>query len=218
MSVFNDLNILLAELGGGVFWPNEYLYDALNEALLEVWVKTRPQYVSATLGLVANDDRVAIPSTIMVPRFVLRDNLRYFVTTHAKLEQFDRSWKSNATGVPKHFVLWDAETLRVFPRPNGSYTFVVWGIGWPTEFSSSNQDLSVDRRLKDAIVKRAGATVVEYVHPGAAEVLRAEAEQLENMYKISRRNAFGHVLHQLRPGTRLTAAQSGVIDIGNTFR
>ena len=219
MSLVSDMQELLDETAGAVFWTTSHLYNAANQAILETYAETRHEYVLATLTLTASSEMLTIPSTIMIPQYIIGSSGKYWPTTQAKVEQYYREWKAEPPAYPKHFVIWDMETLRAFPKSSGDYLFDICGVPWPTcgEVTSTSTDPSMPRLLKQVITQRAVALLLEHTQPELADSLNEDAKQLANKFKIQLRNRGGHNIARLRPTTIFTHAQSGVIKLGRKF-
>lgn len=217
------IHMVLDETSGGVFWTDAHLYDAANEALIDVWANTKPLTTHGTMTVVANDDIVAFPTTVFIPQFILGttsglDVVKYFPTTPFQLEQYEREWKKISTGFPKHFVVWDLERFRVAPKSDATYEFQVWGVSWPTEISAENPDVAdIERELRLVIAYRAAANLLEFTQPQLADGLLNEADLLERRVRARRRTAFGHNILRLRLGDRFTRATGGNVEIGQQY-
>lgn len=218
MSLVSDIQDLLEEASTNAFWNKTQIYDAANWTMLKVWQRVKHDKVSANLTVSANADLVTIPDEIMIPLYVVMDGKEYFCTTHAMLERYDRYWRTATQAQPKHFVVWDALTLRVWPKANATYLFTLYGVRYPpTQISVSDEDITAPRLLKQAIAHGAAAEVLRLTRPDLAEGLAAEATQLEQRFRVQLRNRGGHRMNRLRPYTKLTAAQGGAIEIGREY-
>lgn len=219
MSLVTDIQELLEESGGAVFWAAQHIYDAANEAMIDVWAESRHDLGKVTLTLSANDDLVAIPlTTIMIPQYLVRANKQYFPTTLARLEQYSRNWRSESAGVPKWFVLWDAETWRVWPKPDGTYAFDMWGVKWPpAEIAAGTLDITAPTLIKQAVAHRAAAVLCADIRPDLSTQFSETAVDLLMKFKIQLRNRGGHHITRLRPGSKLDAAKAGIISIGREY-
>jgi hypothetical protein len=217
MSVITDIRTLLDERSSAVFWTDQHIYDAANQAQLDIYASLKAQQGSAVMSLNSGQDIVSIPPTIMIPQYIEFNNKTYFPTTHAKLEQWNRAWRGEALAQPKWFVLWDWEHFRVWPRPDQGYDFTLWGVTWPSEFSASNESITADRVLQAAIAFRAASYLLELTQPLLAAEMARESAEYETRYKTRLRNRQSHRPTALKPGTAFTAAQSGVISLGRKF-
>lgn len=220
MSLVSDVQLLLDESGGAVFFPIERVYDALNEAQLET-IALDAQTTVGTFTADPDSDLVTLPAEVMIPKKVLGTNsvgqtVEYYPTSQVQLEQADRWWRLKAPSYPMFFVLWDMEHLRTFPRADDAYLFTVEGIGWPTEIDASHLDLTLSRYAKEALVYHAAAKLLEDTQPTAAQRLTEEAVALERKHRAQLRNRGGHNLGRLRPGTIYDRAHA--ISIGKYLR
>jgi hypothetical protein len=223
---------LLDEASGSVFWPNDQVYDACNDVILDLWANTRIQVAEVDLVVTSNVDLYPMPA-LMIPQFVVLNttigsvviNEKYWITDQAKLEQWSRVWRRNSLQQPKFFVPFGLTQLRVWPKPDITYTFQVWGVPWPTEMNGDNrdapqEDLLIDRQLKLAIAFRAAANLLESTRPDMTDVFNRESDDCIARYKIRLRNRQKHNIHRLRPNTgsggmnKTIAAYKGVINIG----
>lgn len=215
MSIVSDIRIQVDEAAGSTFFTAEHIYDAANEAVLEVYSRAKPNLTSVNWPVNTGDDLVFLPPGIMVPQQIIINNLEYWPTTQAKLEQFSRSWRGEALALPKWFVLWDALRMRLFPRPDQAYDFTMWGVPWPEEINASNLDIaSMDAQLKLATGLKAAGNLLEFSAPNVADTMIAESEQILSAYTKRLRNQQGHNIRRVRPGTLFTASQNGVIRLG----
>jgi len=210
MSTVTNVQILLNDQG--VFWPLQRVLDAVNEAQWEVWSRTKWQMTSASLNLTQGVDLVRIPTSIVIPRFVEDTALRYFNSTQRELEAFHRTWKLDQQAAPMYFILWDAFHLRCYPSPDQSYpNYVVWGLGYPVEITTSDQFVSGDANYAKAIEHLSAAILFDATRPDLAEWQRGKAEEKLMIYKRSLRNQQSHNIRRMRPGQRFDIQQSGRI-------
>lgn len=220
---------ILDQTAGDIFWPATQIYDAANEALVDLWAWANIQTASEPLSVGVGDDIVAYnTSTIMIPKFIVLSthianadvNQKYFITDQTKLEQWSRVWRLDAIGQPKWFVLWDLFHLRVYPSPDKTYTFTLWGVPWPTEVTAANEDVLVDRQLKLAIAYRTAANLVEQTRPDLADAYAKESDETLYRFKLRMRNIQKNNIRRWKPvvtgwGTdRTSSAYSGVIRLG----
>lgn len=216
MTIVEELRLLLDESKGSVYWPTAELHDALNEAVLTVYSESRTILEVASLSVNAGDDVVYIPPTIMIPQHIESMGTKYFITTHAQLESYARDWKTAEFGEPKRFVYWDATRLRVWPRPDQSYDFDLYGVPYPDEINDKNPDLKDDRLICEAVLHMAAAELVEHLYPQQAdEYTNTAAEALRKM-RVRLRNQNSHNIRRLRPGKSIDKQQQGFIGIGQT--
>lgn len=219
MSLVSEIRELLDESGGAVFWVTEQLYDAANEAVLDVYASLRQEYGTATITTTASTADYNIPATIMLPQYITGTGKKYFPTTLAKLEQYNRQWKETAVGYPKHWVLNDVNSVMSYPAPDATYEFVIHGVPWPSvgEIADTAEDITVASLLRKAIIRRACAELLEYTQPSLAEQFLREAGEAEHGYKVQLRNRQSHNIRRLKPGGLMTKAQSGVVHVGRRF-
>lgn len=212
MSLVTDIQELIEEAATGVFWVNQQVYDAANQAMIDTWLNTRHDKTTASMAVVANDVFATIPTEIMIPERIILNSLEYFPTTFALLERENRNWRTAVTAQPKWFVMWDTRRFRLVPKSDNSYTFIVTGVQYPqVEISVSDTDITAPALLKQAIAHRAAGIILELTRPDLADAMRVQATEYELLFKKQLRNRGGHRIDRLRPGTKFTIAQSGVI-------
>lgn len=225
-TITNDLN--------GVFWPDQTVYDAVNEAQFAVYAETKWAITSATmtsgtstLGLGSNTDIFTWPSTVLIPKWIEGTNQlftppvvqRFFPTTQRQLEQFLRTWKGQNLGQPMYFCIWDAIHFRVFPRPDnlgpatdGAYPFTLYGIGFPTEIADNIADITGPATYVQSIRNYAASLLFESTRPDLADMYMSQAEDQILAFKKRLRNAQSHNIRQLKPASgRLEINQGGDI-------
>lgn len=220
MSLLTDVQVLVDETSGPVFWVIEQVYDALNQALEDTWLSVPAwNYTSTPILLSSGQDRIALATTsLMIPQYLLGlDSKKFFPTTHAMLEDWSSTWRNTTPARPQWLVLWDAFTLRVFPTPNTNYIYNITGVPWPAEISGSNTDLIADPLIKQAIVNRAVANLLELTQPELADHHEALALEFERMYARQVRNQGGHNTLRLAPGKAWQVAGLGDIRLGRRY-
>lgn len=217
--IITDIQLQVDESNGPVFWVIDQLYDAANQAQLEVWTNLKDwQQTSVSLILGTGNDIVTLPPSIMVPQFVIYNNIKVFPTTTAQLQDWANNWKSESPSRPNWILLWDATHLRLFPRSDSSYIFNVFGVPWPDEIGPGNHDmLNVDPLVRRAVVMRAAAKLLETVQPELADAKIAESVEFEKRYARQQRNVFGDNIGRLRPKTAWDLANQGDIKTGRLF-
>ena len=216
MSLVTDVRLLLNETST-IFWPDQQVYDSLNQAQLQLYTFSQPLLTSVSMTVSAGQALIAIPSTIMIPKYLLYNNRKYFLTTQAKLEQYNNKWLETATGFPRHFILLDAFYLRPYPRSDAGYIFTMYGVPWPTEITASVLDITAPRNLKQAITHKAAALLFSHTRPDLTDAMNKETEEFLMRYRTQQRNQHSHNINRIRPGNRLTTAQRGTIKVGQNF-
>jgi hypothetical protein len=211
MTLVAELQVLLDESGGATFWTATHLYNALNEAHLQNWIATKRQYIATPLVVMGGVTYVEIPPEILIPTFIHDDERRYFTTTLAKLEQYSPQWKAATPSIPKAFVRFGYTHLRPWPMPDNNYQYTLVGLGWPSEISESVTDLDLPHLCRQAVLWRAGASLIDFTHPQLSEVWQQNATEAEEKYLRQQRNSQSHNLRTLRPSNPLNRAQGGSI-------
>ena len=209
MNIITTLQALLND--SGVFWPVQNLLDAINEAQLIIFAKTKWARISQPLLLQPNDDLVTIPTTILIPQWIEDGKDRYFASTHRELEHWLRTWRNQPPAKPQYFILWDAFHFRVSPRPDATYAYTLWGIGYPTEITVVSPNILGPNNYTQAVVNYAAGLLLEFTRPDLADIYMAQATQQISDFKRHLRNYQSHNIRRFRPGTRFDLQQSGDI-------
>lgn len=226
MSLVTETQQQINESGAGVFWPlaSGQVYDALNSAIIRTYAHNRDQfYVSTPLTFASGVDILALPTTtVMIPQYIVTPGaVKIFPTTMPMLQDWNANWKNTPHAQPQWIVLWDWTHLRSFPIPDQTYTYTLYGVPWPLEIGTGGGDVTditnIDPLLRQAIIHRACATLLEYTQPQLADVFTQEAEEHEKRYRRQARNAMGDNVLRLRPGVGWSIAQSGDIRIGKKY-
>lgn len=212
MSIVSDVQTLVND--SGVFWGASHVYNAINEAQLEMWGDSQWAVTTATLTLGTNSDIVSMPATIMIPHKIVYGGIEYHPTSYMRLEQWSRTWRSAGAAQPKWFVVWDATHFRVWPKSDGVYELPVIGAGWPTEITSTNTDITAHTTYKDAVAYRAAQILLEATRPDMADAMEELAEEARHTYKKNLRNQLQSRVMRVRPGTMFNMAQGGSIRMG----
>jgi hypothetical protein len=199
----------------GVYWPVQQVYDAINDAQLEMESIAYLPIGSTTMTFTASTDLHTWPNTVLMwPHYLEFNGLKYYVVKHADLERWQRNWRNSSPDQPRFFVLWDETHLRPYPIPDKNYVFNIWGPAWANEIVSTNTDVSVPPLLKTAMALRASARLFQQSRPDLASVDLKEAEEYEARYRMQWRKQQSHNIKRLRPGNRTTGAQGGSICMG----
>jgi len=217
MSSINTIRTYINDPDGIIF-PDNYLYDCINDTLLDMYSDTKPETTSATLTLNTDDDIVSIPPAIMIPQQVIYDNKPYYITTQAELERWSRTWRTADQAQPRWFIRFDHNRIRVWPRPDQLYSMTVWGIGWPDEITSTNTVIDDDSRWRQAVEHKTASKLLELSRPDLAEIHEKAYQENRHGYVINQRNNQGHNIRQLKPATRNNTAQIGSIRVGRWYK
>lgn len=200
MALVDEVRKLLGE-ASAVFWADAQIRDAINEAQVCVYADhPRIFEASTSLNVDGDYDFVSIPSSIMIPRYITSsDNEQYFnFISHADLEEHSGSWMDTSTGTPEAFVVWSAEYLRIWPRPDASYSYTLVGTPWPTECTAL-VDPSLPWLLEDAVVSYATAMLFAQTRPDLTELHMQEYMDAMRDYMVQWRRSHPHAVTRLHP-------------------
>jgi hypothetical protein len=218
VTIIEEVKTAIGEENESIFWTAEHIYDALNEAHIEMNATLKNSIITVPWVVEAGDDLVEIPTEIMIPKQIEDTSRTFFITTPAKLEQESLGWRGTPAGVPGWFVLWDAFRIRVWPRADNDYQYNMVGIPWKTEFSGSYDDISTDHQLRKSLVCRAASNLMESTQPPLAASLLQQALSYEDAYRSGLRNSQPHNIRRLLPGpNKMNSAKTGVIKLGKGF-
>ena len=219
MPIVSTIQLLLND--SGVFWPESQILDAVNQAQLWGYAKTKWVRTSWPINLPVGADLITLPSDVLVPgwmeaRIVNSDStvsfIRAFPSTQRELEHFLRTWRSTSLGAPMYFVIWDSHTLRVFPRPDKPYTYTLWGVAYPTEITSSSQDIQGPINYTLIIQNFTMSLLLNATRPDLAEYYLNLAEVGLVQFAKHLRNQQSHNIRRLVPTTsRFQINQGGSI-------
>lgn len=219
MAIVAEIQILLDDTAG-VFWTDQHVYDAANQAQMEVWAELRQDITVATITVTASQEFVTIPATIMIPQRIVSvstdTKLEWYVTTHAKLEQDNREWRAEGVSYPKWFVVFDYNTLQLHPKPDATYEYEVWGVRYPpTEITVGTEDITAEKMIKKAIVFKAAAMVAQMTRPDLFEAWMGEAQDYLRKAKRNWRKNQPHKFMRIVPASNATQrAHMGYIGAG----
>lgn len=230
MSLVSELRILLDEQAGGVFWTDSQVYNALNRAQLDVWAASNWDSIKTTFTVNSTGDIFSFNSSIMIPQYFVINNKEYFPSTMAKLEQYVRSssgvgsWRNTKAAQPFWFIQFDATRFRVYPKPDATYSFDLWGVRYPpSEISATTADITAPELVKRAVVYRAAALLMVATRPDLAAAMMEDAEKQIQDWNKRLRNRQGHRIFRLKPLVdprmdRFNKAQMGVIKLARGFK
>lgn len=235
-AVLGTTTIIDDPTAGDIFFPSQLIYDAANEAIIDFWANAGRQDVpislataTAPLAVTSSTDIYSYDVTsIMIPTYITLNtslgsetiNQKYFITDRTKLEQYARDWRNNQQAQPEFFVLWDSFHIRVFPQPDKSYSFTLWGVPWGTEIATGTEDITVDQILRLAMAYQTAATILETTRPEVSDLYSANAAELLNRYRIRLRNQQTNNIRRMKPGVgsrytdNVIGAYKGVIKVG----
>lgn len=202
----------------GVFFVDNHVIDRMNEAHIDQWVAATPQLTTATWTTTASNEMMDLPSSIMIPQYIRYNNRQYWVATQADLEQFSSKWKSESPAQPKWFIRFSHNKIRLWPKPDTNYVMQVVGVGWPTEITTTNSAINIDRFYDKAVEHQACSNLLQYSRPDLSQIHEAEARTYGYNYRINLRNQQSHNIRRLHPATRSNMAQTGSISIGRLIK
>jgi hypothetical protein len=223
MSAVTDIQMVLND--GGVFWPLQQVLDALNRAQMWVWGQTKWQRQSFPLPLAQGQDLLTLPSGVLMVGWIegtvtnsdgTISKLRMFPTSQWELEKFSRSWRGLQTGQPIFFSIWDATTLRIFPRPDKAYTYTLWGLSYPTEIIDASTLLTGPPNYVHAVQNLALSMLFEATRPDLADMYLKWADEQVVQFKRHLRNQQGHNLRRLRPSGAQGIADEGLFTLNQS--
>lgn len=211
MSLVSEVRDLLGE-ASAVFWPDQQVYDAINQAQINAFANYPILSTSTSLVVPQDADFITIPPSIMIPSYIATSTGNKFITTEPELEEYAIRWMETTPGEPKHFILWDTMYLRVFPRASAWYTYTIYGVPWPTEIDGSTQDVTnIHKQYRLAIIYDAVSVLFEASRPDLAQAYRELADQYLSDSRSSLRTAHPHNTLRLRPGNKTSTRHRGVI-------
>jgi len=222
LSAVTDVQLLLNDTG--VFWPEAQVLDAINQAQLEVFARTKWARSATTLAVVRGQDFIPIPSSVLVPSWIEGPAVdqdgsinpkRLFPTTHWELETYSRLWRGSDLAQPRHFVLWDSKNFRLYPRPDRAYVYTLWGVGLPTEVTDAVVGLAGPKNYTLAVTNHAVGLLLLATRPDLAVVYFQRAEDQMIAFRKHLRNQQSHNIRMLRPGSSFDVQQSGQIRQSN---
>lgn len=210
MSLFTDVQTLLDEVAGAVFWSADQIYDAINQAQLEAQFLVQDRTVGASMVCTQGSEFATVPTTVMLPQFIVYGGKEYWPSTYEELENWDQDWRAESQAQPKVFISWDWNHFRLWPVPDANYTVTVWGVPWPTEVAAASLDITETTAYKEWITFKAGAALILNTLPQAAQVWLVEAKELERQWRRHKQlNLGAYRFNRFRPGTAFTVGQRG---------
>jgi hypothetical protein len=221
MTLLTQVRLIIDEPSGPKFWPNQQIYDAINESSIEVLGSGQFELTTATMTATASASYAMLPTTIMIPKFILStgtEGRELPKTTYAALEQESLYW-GTATGT-EHiaFVEYDYESVRLFPIVGTAIVYRVIGVPYPTEVAVGVEDMGTNDMVSDAVKFLAGSCLMEATRPDVSEALRVEGgEHLQEAMRHKRNNQT-HNLWQLQPAGRINARRSGDMSVIRGYR
>jgi len=219
VTLLNQVRLIIDEPNGPKFWPNTQLYDAINEASIEVLGSGQFDVSTATITATASAVYVALPTTIMIPKMLLStDNIELPKTTYAALERDSVGW-GTATGT-SHVacVEFDCQTLQLYPIVSTAVVYKVVGIPYPVEITTGVEDIVANDMVSDAVRFWAGSVLFDATRPDISDTLRMEGQEHLQVAMRHKRNTQSHKIYHLSPASAINARRSGEISVLRNFR
>lgn len=211
MGIVSTIQLVLND--SGVFWPETQIIESINEAQLWVTAQTKWKRQSWPISLPTGTDLFSVPSDLLIPGWIesavpvingtstTTTYKRAFPTTHVELEKYNRLWRNAEVYAPQYFVIWDASTLRAFPRPDISYTYTLYGVPYPIEITTSTQSLEGPHGYQHSVEKYTLALLLEATRPELADFYMEDAENEILQLRKTLRNQQSHNIRRLRPAS-----------------
>lgn len=216
MSFIAEVQELIDDVG--VLYIPGHVYNAVNEAAMDAWGELWHQTTTATVTVTGNQEFLDIPTSIMIPRRIRSNNTEWYPVDEHDMERYDEGWRSNSQGQPKFFIRWDAETLKLYPKSNGTYAYIIEGQGYPDfEVSATSTDFTSIKPLRQAVKFLAGAVLAENIRPDLAQAWRAEATDAMLQTKKRFRKSFDYGGPKFKPGGRESMKQTGAVRLTKNY-
>jgi hypothetical protein len=147
----DQIRTLIDETSSAVFWPNAHIYDAANEAVMDVYAEVQPVEGTSTMTFTTSGDLFALPETdLMVPKYlVLAPGVTVTQTWDLVTQTWvvtTQSWDSmtaaGGTGIAQRYWISSQAELEQYSREWRTATrarpswFILWGLNklrvWPS--------------------------------------------------------------------------------------
>ena len=226
MTLLDEVRLELGEsssLLGAYFWSTTEVCNAVNAALIAAYIDTDEDTALGTTTLTASVYEATLPyETVMVPKRIVGMKGEVFPISKTDLEIYKADWNV-VSGVgtptaPRWIAPSGYEDITVWPMPDQTYTYDVYGIAWPGEISVGSPDLTLDHGLREAVVALAIAFLVDDYYPELCDIKYMEYTQHISAYKRTLRNRRGRAPVALKPSGYFDRARSGSIPLGRRFR
>lgn len=199
MSLVSDVQDLLDD--AGVFWVDAQVYDACNNAMLELWPVLGHDWYRDTVIWTSSQETADYAARMMVPKKLLGRGTWEEVASWNDLERTDRAWRNWDTGKTRYYISVDANTLLACPPSNETRFIRVEGIQYPQEeISVSNLDISDVEPVKEAVMYYAAALVAFNVRGELAELWFRLADEMVQEAK-RRVEALRNATTSIKPAT-----------------
>lgn len=201
------------ELGetSAVFWSDQQIIDALNEAQVCVLADyPRVLETSTTLVLTTASATMAVPAGIFIPKMILDDaGQQVPFSSQVDLENFSSTWKATSPGKPERFVLWQWDKLIPWPTPDANYTYSIFGNAYPVELTTATDTSALNDDLQRAIAFYAAAILFLPTRVDLTQLYYKEYTETMEAFTVKMRRTLAHNTRRLRPGGALTNKQRG---------
>ena len=221
MTLLNQVRLIIDEPNAAKFWPNAQLYDAINESSIEVLGSGQFEVTTATVTATASAQFMTLPSTIMIPKFILTTGTQSRElpkTTYAEFERDSANW-GTATGT-EHiaFVEYDYSSVQLYPIVGSAIVYQVVGIPYPTEITTGTEDMSTNDMISDAVRFWAGSVLMDATRPDLSDTFRMEGQEHLQIAMRHKRNNQGQRIYSLSPAGRIDARRSGDLTTIRSYR
>jgi hypothetical protein len=213
--------LIIDEPGGPKFWPNQQIYDAINESSIEVLGSGQFELTTATITATASALYVNLPTSIMIPKFIVSTGTtgrELPKTTYAALERESLYWGTSTGTEHIAFVEYDYDAIRLFPIVGTAVAYKVIGVPYPTEVTASVEDMSTSAMISDAVRFLAAGCLMEATRPDVSEALRIEGGENLQEAMLHKRNNQTHQIWQLQPAGRINTRRSGDMSVIRGYR
>lgn len=214
MTLVTQIKTIIDEPNASKFWPIAQVYDAANEASIEVLGSGQYDLMTATITATASQVFVTVPSTLMIPKFVLTtSNDALPKTTEAALEREGPNWGTATNTAPIAFLEVDQTTIQIYPIVTTSVEYRFVGVPYPTEITTGVEDFTSNEQYSFAAKFWAASSLMDATRPDLSDVFRSEGDEVYVMALRQWRNQQSHLLRTLRPAGAADARRFGDMSV-----
>ncbi len=208
---------------GTYFWSTTEVCNAVNAALIAAYIDVDEDTAIGTMTLTASSSHTPFPyNDVMIPKRIVGAMGEVFPISITDLEAYRADWSVlhglGEPAPPRWIAAEDFENAILFPVPDQTYVYDVYGVAWPGEISVGSPDITLDRELKEAVISLAIAFLVDDYYTELCELKYLEYMQHVNAYKRTLRNRRGRAPVSIKPSGSFNRARSGSIYLGQKFR